>query len=151
MFSGMDEFTKKMGLTVTVVIYIFLITGAAGYIAIPWLADLLLYYFKYYVPTLIFMYVGGAAGFWLMIEFLLIMQSVKAGTPFIWRNVKSLRHIALSCAVASAAFLFMICFDPFVPFFICLVIMLFGMLCAIVLSCVFKQAVEYKQDSDLTI
>ena len=147
----MDSFSKRMGAVVTAVVYVLLAAGLAAYIGIPWIAKALLFYFQVYVPTLIAMYVGGAAGFWLLVEFLLIMRSVKAGTPFIDRNVRSLKHIAICCAIAAAAVIWIFCFRPAVGIGLCAVILIFGMLCAIVLASVFKQAVAYKQDQDLTI
>ena len=90
---------------------------------------------------------------WLIVEFLFIMDSVHKGTPFIQRNVKSLSHIAICCGICSVDFLgyYLFCKPASIPLLICGLILIFGMLCAIVLSCVFHQAVLYKEENDLTV
>jgi len=149
----MSVFSRRMGLAVTIILYLTLSAAIALFIMIPWLLKgILSYYFKVFVPSLVFLYIGGGMVIWLIVEFLLIMGSVKAGTPFIHRNVRSLAHIAVCCGICALDLLvYLLLFKQSIALGICAAILVFGSLCAIVLACVFKQAVLYKEENDLTV
>lgn len=106
------------------------------------------------VSFCIFLYLGDLAAIWFMVQLLMIMKSVVAGTPFIMRNVRALKHIAITCFVAFLDFAGLIfAYRNFscVGLEICSVILLFGCLCAYVLSRVFAEAVRCKDENDLTV
>ena len=148
----MSKFSRVMAAIVSVILYFTLIASVGAFVAIPWLAKYQLsFYFREYVPTLIFLYVGGLCVIWLVIQFILIMKSVQQGSPFIYRNVKSLAHIAGCCAVCAVDMVYIQFFTESLTLLICGAILVFGCLCAIVLASVFRQAVLYKQENDLTI
>lgn len=147
----MNAFTQKMARVVTVLINCMLVAGGIAFLAIPKIADAIAESFVHRVPTLICMYAGGIAAYWLIYEFRVIMDSVQKGTPFVTRNVQALKHIAICCGWAAADIIFILFFTFSVPLVLCAFVLTFGMLCAIVLASVFRQAVEYKQETDLTI
>lgn len=150
----MNVLSRRMGLILTVILYITLAAAILGFLVIPWLVQVAFAeYFSQQVASFLFLYAGGALVIWLIVEFLFIMDSVHKGTPFIQRNVKSLSHIAICCGICSVDFLgyYLFCKPASIPLLICGLILIFGMLCAIVLSCVFHQAVLYKEENDLTV
>ena len=147
----MNRTSRRLALATIVVICIGIAGMAAIFVAIPWLARVLRFVFPQYVPTLIFMYIGALLALWLLAEFLLIMRTVQRGQPFVLRNVRSLLHIAICCGICAADMLFMVFVTPSVTLGICAGILAFGMLCAIVLAHVFRQAVLFKEENDLTI
>lgn len=143
---------KKLATVTVAVIWLTLICAIAVYIAIPWLPSLSVFSgFTYYVPTLICLYVGGAGAIWLVIEFLRIMTTVRRETPFVYRNVSSLKHIAVCCAICIAALTFIEFFNFSLTLLICIGILAFGLLCAMVLALLWEKAVTYKQENDLTV
>ena len=146
------ETPKKIAMVTEVVIWITLVCAAAVYVAIPWLVDSYLFRnFSNRAATFAALYVGGAGAIWLVIEFLRLMRTVVRGTPFVYANVRSLRHIGVCCMICSAAIIFMLFFDFSVTLLICVGILLFGLLCSAVLAALWKKAVDYKQENDLTI
>jgi len=143
---------KKLATITIVVIWITLVAAVAVFIAIPWLPKLALFSeFTHYVPTVIGFYVGMGGGIWLVIEFLRIMNTVRRETPFVYSNVSSLKHICICCVISSAAIIFIECFDFSLTLLICVGILMFGFLCALVLSLLWEKAVTYKQENDMTV
>ena len=102
----------------------------------------------------IFLYIADLAAIWFMLSLIGIMRSVTTGDPFVLKNVRLLQYISLACLVAFLSFALMIViysnYDCF-GVIICSVILLFGALCAFVLSQVFAKAVAYKSENDLTV
>lgn len=102
----------------------------------------------------IFLYIADFAAIWFMLSLFIIMCSVSAGDPFVMKNVRLLQFLALACLIAFASFASMIVlyanYDCF-GLIICTMILLFGTLCAFVLSQVFSRAVAYKSENDLTV
>jgi len=102
----------------------------------------------------VFLYIADLAAIWFMLSLFRIMRSVSAGDPFVMKNVRLLQHLALACLIAFASFAIMIVlyanYDCF-GLIICTMILLFGTLCAFVLSQVFSRAVAYKSENDLTV
>lgn len=144
--------SRKLGALVTAVIYAFIIIAFGLLISLPFIltpsaADLL----GGRMVGFIALYIGGSSGIWLLIELLFIMKSVKAGTPFIFRNVSSLKRISLCCIIACCAVILVLCFRLSISFIICALILAFGALASFTLAGVFQQAVEYKLENDLTI
>lgn len=128
-----------------------LVAGGLLYLSIPWLAKLLLFYFQEYIPTVIMLYVGGLGAWGLIFCLLRILRRVKRGVAFTQETVKDLKRVAPCCALAAAALIFILFFRFSFVLTICVLILLFGLLCALVLAAVFAQAVAYKDENDLTV
>ena len=127
-------------------------------VLIPYLANSQLLVLKYtdgnHGALRVFLYIADVAAIWFMIQMLRIMGSVSKGTPFMERNVSALKWMSLSCLVAFLDFLLMVViFGNYTCFGIltCAAVLLFGALCAYVLSRVFAEAVRCKAENDLTI
>ena len=147
----MNKLTRILSRIVIVLIFFLFLFCAVCLIFIPKIVQYLSWYFEHYIPTVIAFYIGILSAIWLLFEFFLIMLKIHMGNPFVSGVVRSLRHISISCAIAASAIILLSFYKQSLTLIICAGILLFGMLCALVLSIVFSQAILYKQDSDLTI
>ena len=104
----------------------------------------------YKIFITVFLMTVGTLGLFIIFELIVMLQSVKKN-PFIKRNVKTLYIIGITAFIISAMF-FIKCI-----LYITIMTLLGGMcigilgLFAFVLADLFKKAVEYKEDNDLTI
>ncbi len=108
-------------------------------------------YFQDFLPSALFLYIGGGLAIWMMIEFIRIMQSVRKGSPFLPGNVRCLWRIAVCAGLCSLDFAWILLFVRSIAFAICGMVFLFGCLSAAVLANVFQEAVFFKEENDLTI
>lgn len=146
---------KSSELVVRCILFILYTAIAATVVLfffVPWLVLVRLdWYFIHPVPSFIFLYIGGLLAIWMMVEFILIMHTVKTGNPFVPRNVTSLAHISICAGACAADIAFMLIFFRSIPLLLCIMIFVFGCLTAAVLASVFREAVRFKQENDLTI
>lgn len=147
----MDGLTRKLGLACMIVTVLLLVCGLALFAYMVVSDARLECMFGNVMVARVALCVGSVAAIWFLVEMLRIMRLVMQGDPFCPRTVTSLWHIALCCAIAAAAVLFILFFRASFGLALCAAILLFGMLCATVLALVFRQAVRYKQENDLTI
>lgn len=116
------------------------------------------------VITFILFLVGGSSLLGMLFYLRKIITSLIKRTPFTWSNVKSLKRIALLCLIISICYgINMFINRQYVNYTIVSIdmngihtdlefLIFFFAACFIyVLSQVFKQAVEFKEESDLTI
>lgn len=151
MSKGLIRFTQ-------ILLYLGLIAVIALTIGLPWVLN---FYFKWTMDSMnqlswyrtfviVFLYLLGIGGTWLVIELIRILKTVTMN-PFIARNAASLRRIAFIALILAILF-FIKCFLFFTPFtFLCGAILFICSLLSFVLTNVFRQALLYKQEIDLTI
>jgi hypothetical protein len=126
-------------------------------ITLPWVIT---YYLKIsyhmvnvYAKTvlLVMLYPCGILGFLIENELKKMFRTLETENPFVQENVKSLNRMGGYMVIVLALFIFkMIMLNTVMTMvcgFACIIIALF----CFVLSDVFRQAVQYKQDNDLTI
>lgn len=107
---------------------------------------------------------GGISIFGILFKLREIIKSLIKRTPFIWSNVKSLKMISVFCFIIAGTYIINFFVNgQYMDFeFIAIdlsgvhtdfefIIFLFAGCFIFVLSQVFKQAVEYKEENDLTI
>lgn len=108
--------------------------------------------------------IGGASLFGMLFNLRRIINSLIKRTPFIWDNVKAIKRIAIYCfAIAGTYIVNFFVNGQYKDFEIVIIdksgvhtdfeflIFLLAGFFIFVLSQVFKQAVEYKEENDLTI
>ncbi|WP_066649148.1 DUF2975 domain-containing protein [Christensenella timonensis] len=105
----------------------------------------------YVVQSFIFFYTAGALALWFLYELRKLILSVRAGNPFIRRNVVILKRLSLSLGLLLADFIFITCFKPSVSKLLCIALLLLGVLCAQVLAHLIQRAAEYREELDLTV
>jgi len=105
------------------------------------------FYRAFIVP---FLMAEGCLGLWILGELLYILRSVPSG-PFIRKNVLSLRRMGIAGLIAGALFAGK-CFYLLTPLTTaCVFLLLICSLGAFTLSDLFRQAVLFKEENDLTI
>lgn len=147
----MENNLKQAGTVAIVILYIILVCGCAVIAAVPWIAPTIECFFISCVSSMAYMYIGGIGAVWLIVEMIRIMYSVRSENPFVMRNVKSLKHMALAACIALIDNIIMMILKFSFVFVVVSGVLVLGILLAIVLEKVFRRAVEYKLENDLTI
>lgn len=130
--------------------------GTCIYITLPVCLRWYVNYFKLYSSEnyyflLPLLYVTGFFCLWIVLEMRKIFNTLNRKDPFKMDNVLSLKKMAYSAFVISAAYFIKIFFyNSFLTVIIAMVFIIAGLFC-IILAEVFKQAVVYKEENDLTI
>ena len=92
--------------------------------------------------------VCGGIALWILIELAAVLKTVESD-PFVERNAAAFMRIA---AEAAGLVFFVKCFFMFtVMTAVCALVMILSGLFALTLGMVFKRAVEYKRENELTI
>ena len=144
--------------TLRIVLYVIFIAGAIGTITLPFMLETytnILYDAYYLLPgyrkfILTFLIIVATLGLWVVWELIQIMRSIPAD-PFVIKNVVILRRIGFLALLISALFfmkcLYYVTFLTLACGFMFIVCSLF----AFTLCNLFKQAVAFKEENDLTI
>lgn len=80
-----------------------------------------------------------------------MMKTVICDDCFVWQNVKSLEIMSVCSFSISILFILKVFFVPTQATLIIILVFFIAALFCIVLSCVFRQAINYKEENDLTI
>lgn len=80
-----------------------------------------------------------------------MMKTVLEDNCFVWSNVKSLESMSVCSLAIVVLFIIKTCFLPTPATFIIVLVFFIASLFSVVLSCVFRQAINYKEENDLTI
>jgi len=139
-------------------LYVIFVLGIIGTATLPFMLEYYagLFYDSFFVVPgyrlfiIIFLTSVAIPGLWIIWEMILMLRSIPKG-PFIKRNVQALNRIGFILLGISALFfaklLFYITFLTMASGFIFLIFGIF----AFTLASLFKQAVIYKEENDLTI
>jgi len=100
---------------------------------------------------LVFLYITGIVCLILVNEVRKIFKTVNRKNPFMMDNVKSLNRIAVSSLLIAGAYVVKIFYYNSVLTAILAMVFIIAGLFSLVLAEVFRQAVEYKEENDLTI
>ncbi|MGI6777709.1 MAG: DUF2975 domain-containing protein [Acetivibrionales bacterium] len=132
------------------------IGGIVIVISLPWsvkwyIGRLIFGTSEKYVFMLVFLYITGFFALVIVYEIRNIFKTLNRRNPFMMDNVKSLKHIAVASFVISAAYVVKIfVFNSFLTIILAMVFVIAGFF-SIILAEVFRQAVEVKEENDLTI
>jgi hypothetical protein len=97
------------------------------------------------------LYVTGPLCLLIVYEMRRIFKTLNRRNPFMMDNVISLKHMSMASFAISAAYVVKIFFyNSFLTVIIAMVFLIAGLF-ALILSEVFRQAVEVKEENDLTI
>ncbi|MCX7708476.1 MAG: DUF2975 domain-containing protein [Clostridia bacterium] len=98
-----------------------------------------------------FLYISGFFSIMILHDMRKIFKSLNKKDPFIIENVKCLHRIAVSSFGISICYIIKIfTFNTFLTIILTMVFIIAGLF-TIILAEVFKQAVKYKEENDLTI
>ncbi len=152
------EIVDKRGVSgvVKLMLDLALVGGAAGILSLPytlgWCFDNLDWSVgENYQFLMVFLFLTGVLALGMVYELRRMFQSINNHEPFQRQNATSLRRIAVMALLISAAYLVKIMvYISFLTIIVAIVFLLFG-LAGMVFSELFRQAVEVKEENDLTI
>ena len=98
-----------------------------------------------------FLYVTGLVCLVLVNELRKIFKTLNRKNPFMQDNVKSLKRVGSTCFIIAASYIVKIFFYNSVLTAIITMVFIIAGLFAVVLAEVFRQAIEVKEENDLTI
>jgi len=136
---------------------VFLI-GFVTWATMPWMMDTYILWFMrlrivgsaYRAGLLLFVMAVGAGALWITAEMALMLRTLNAD-PFVLRNARALYRMGSAALLISLSF-FARCMRYLSPMALAVAAMLLLLgLCALVLAAVFRRAVAYKKENDLTI
>ena len=135
---------------------IMFFTGIIVLLTLPiWLRFAGTHYSKdieiHYLAMLIVFAVSGLNGVFIVNELRKMMKTVLEVNCFVEDNVKSLRRMARYSLVISIFFFIKVLLVPTPATLIIILVFFIAALFSVVLSCVFQEAVNYKDENDLTI
>ena len=135
---------------------IMFFTGIIVLLTLPiWLRFAGTHYSKdieiHYLAMLIVFAVSGSNGILIVNELRKTMKTVLEANCFVEDNVKSLRRMARYSLVISIFFFIKVLLVPTPATLIIILVFFIAALFSVVLSCVFQEAVNYKDENDLTI
>lgn len=100
---------------------------------------------------LIFLYVTGIFCLWIVFEMTKIFKTLNRKNPFMMDNVKSLKRMSIGAFVIGAAYILKIfLYNSILTILITMIFFIAGLF-LVILAEVFKQAVQFKEENDLTI
>ncbi|MCI6091079.1 DUF2975 domain-containing protein [bacterium] len=135
---------------------IMFFTGIIVLLTLPiWLRFAGTHYSKdieiHYLAMLIVFAVSGLNGLLIVNELRKMMKTVLEANCFVEDNVKSLRRMERYSLVISIFFFIKVLLVPTPATLIIILVFFIAALFSVVLSCVFQEAVNYKDENDLTI
>ena len=135
---------------------IMFFTGIIVLITLPiWLRFAGTHYSKdienHYLAMVIVFAVSGLNGLLIVNELRKMMKTVLEANCFVEDNVKSLRRMARYSLVISIFFFIKVLLVPTPATLIIILVFFIAALFSVVLSCIFQEAVNYKDENDLTI
>ena len=104
-----------------------------------------------YIPLLGIMYLSGIPAVILLYQFIQLFDSLKKETPFIKENIKYLKKASLCSIIIAIEYIIGIFIFKSIFVAIIIGIFLIAWLGLYILAELFKQAVAYKEENDLTI
>lgn len=106
---------------------------------------------EHYWLMMIVFAVSGLSGLMIVNELRRMMRTVVEHNCFVQNNIRSLRMMAKFSLIIAAFFLVKVFFFPTPATLIIVLFFFIAALFSVVLSCVFQEAVDYKNENDLTI
>jgi len=148
---------KSLSSFIKILIIAAMIAGIAIMASLPWTLEILMGIFyegnigQMYAFFLTILYILGICLLIILNELRVIFNSLEQNDPFIMRNVTALKRIFIISLIICIIFLVKIFVSNSIMTIVALFVFFVAMLFSLVLGEVFKKAVEYKQDHDLTI
>ncbi|MBP1925500.1 putative membrane protein [Sedimentibacter acidaminivorans] len=124
-------------------------------VLVPFSSSWLIKYFYFAEENITFMIVvlllSGGASVYILWELKVIFKTLLVGNPFILKNVESLRKIALASAFISIIYLIKCLFSFTIATVVIIIMFVIASLFCLTIKDLFKQAINYKDENDLTI
>lgn len=106
---------------------------------------------EHYIIMLITFAAAGLGAIFIIRELRIIMHTVVEQDCFVRENVTSLRKMSKLSLCICVAFIIKLFFVPTPATLIIVLVFFVASLFSVVLSCVFQEAIDYKEENELTI
>lgn len=136
---------------------VFQVFGTILVITLPWTLN---YYLllkntnvgpRIYYSMMTLLVVSGICAFCILMEAKKILHNINAKSPFTFDTANRIKHIAYLCLPVAFAYFIGVFFIPSVFVILVGLTFLFLAACIFIIAELFYQAVDYKQENDLTI
>jgi hypothetical protein len=136
---------------------VFQVFGTILVITLPWTLN---YYLllkntnvgpRIYYSMMALLVVSGICAFCILMKAKKILHNINAKSPFTFDTANRIKHIAYLCLPVAFAYFIGVFFIPSVFVILVGLTFLFLAACIFIIAELFYQAVDYKQEKDLTI
>lgn len=139
-----------------VVVDILLYLALVSVIALPFLAEKVFFWIdyadsSYFKAFSAIVFLSGLGCVYILYHLKMMYKTLLVGNPFIEANIIHLRKIAVACCVISVLFIVKCAFLFTLAAAVIAFVFLVGCLFCLTLKDLFKQAVNYKTENELTI
>lgn len=107
--------------------------------------------FLKYLPTLMLLYASGVPALVIVNRFIHIFDTLKLSTPFIKKNVIDLKTISICSLIIAIEYVIGLIIIKSIFAMVVIGVFVIAWLGLYILSELLKQAIEYKEENDLTI
>ena len=104
-----------------------------------------------YIPSLILLYISGVPALIIVWKFIEIFKSLKDENPFIMSNVKNLKIVSICSLIIAVEYLIGLFFVKSIFSIVVIGVFTIAWLGLYILSELLKQAIQYKEENELTI
>jgi len=129
--------------------------GIVCCLLVPFSSNWLVRYFNFQgkttTPMIIVLLLSGSACVYILYQLKTIFKTLLVGNPFIGANVTSLRKIAVSSFLISIIYIIKCFFSFTISTVVIIAIFIIASLFCLTLKDLFKQAINYKEENDLTV
>lgn len=152
-----SKINKKLYVFVEVLLYVIGLIGVVSLFFLPRITKEYLFLFgndysESLSPYLLsLLYITGILAILVVWELIKIFRTLNTGNPFLLKNSYSFQRISIYVFVVALAYVSKIVLLNSILTVILVLILFIASLFSFILSQVFKQAVEYKQEIDLTV
>lgn len=140
---------------IRIVINLVFIGGTLILITLPFLLNYYLQLFNLptdiYPPTLTLLYVSGIPALIIIYQFIKLFESLKDANPFVTNNSNYLKTSSFCSLIIAIEYFISIFIFKSVFTIIIMMIFIIAWIGLYILSELFKQAINYKEENDLTI
>lgn len=123
--------------------------------AVPFLAEWINNFYGYdeklLMPFIVILFASGLCAVYILFNLKQMYKTLLGGNPFLKKNTVCLKRMAAACGIISLIYIVK-CFFLF-SFATVIIVIVFtiGSLFCLTLKNIFEEAIEYKQENDLTI
>lgn len=147
---------KKIIKLTKIILDIMFFSGIAVTVTMPRLLKLAGNYYakifiEEYIPMVLIFTPASLFGVMILEQLRKVMKTVMNENCFVWENVKSLERMAVYSSVISVLFLGKVFFIPSPATGVIIIVFFVAGLFSQVLAFVFRDAINYKEENDLTI
>lgn len=148
---------KNLSLVMEILCTVFQILGTLLVLTLPWTLNYYLMFKNTYVlgdvyySMLVLLFLSGVCAFAILGQAKKILHNINTKNPFTFDTANRIKYISFWCLPIAFAYLVAIYFIPSAFVILVGLTFLFLSACIFIIGQLFYQAVDYKQENDLTI